>query len=114
MTFLLLKKQLKIGNKFVEVSKYPPVVRDISFIVPNTFIPNDYFDLVRDTGGDLIEEVALIDKYENVEKFGEGNISYAYRITYRSLDRTLTATEIDTLHKKLEEVTKKVYNATVR
>ena len=107
-------KQLKIGNKFVEVSKYPPVVRDISFIVPNTFIPNDYFDLVRDTGGDLIEEVALIDKYENVEKFGEGNISYAYRITYRSLDRTLTATEIDTLHKKLEEVTKKVYNATVR
>ena len=27
-----VKKQLHMGNKFVEVSKYPPVIRDISFI----------------------------------------------------------------------------------
>jgi len=107
-------KQLKLGQKFVEVSKYPPVVRDISFVVQNSFIPNDYFDMVREIGGDLIEEVVLLDKYENLEKFGAENISYAYRITYRSLDRTLTAAEIDVLHKKLEDNTKKVYNATVR
>lgn len=107
-------KQLIIGNKFVEVSKYPPVVRDISFVVTNTFIPNDYFDLVRDVCGDLAEEVILLDKYENTEKFGKDNISYAYRITYRSLDRTLTASEVDEVHKKLEEATKKIYNATIR
>ncbi len=107
-------KQLKLGQKFVEVSKFPPIVRDISFVVKNTFIPNDYFDLVRETGGDLIEEVALIDKYENAEKFGEDNVSYAYRITYRSLDRTLTAGEIDELHKKLENTTAETYSAKIR
>ncbi|MEI6842996.1 MAG: hypothetical protein WCK48_00580 [bacterium] len=109
-----VKKQLKMGNKFVEVSKYPAIVRDISFVVKNDFIPNNYFDLVRDVAGDLAEEVLLLDKYENTEKFGAGNVSYAYRITYRSLDRTLTSAEIDALHKKLEEITASTYQAKIR
>src|SRR3989344_3167455 len=73
-------KQLKLGQKFVEVSKYPPITRDISFIVDQSFIPNDYFDLIRDIGGDLVEEVSLLDKYENPEKFGPDRTSYTYRI----------------------------------
>ncbi|MHB1316444.1 MAG: tRNA ligase subunit PheS family protein [Minisyncoccota bacterium] len=109
-----VKRQLKLGTKFVEVSKYPPIVRDISFIVPDTFIPNDFFDLARDIAGSMMEEMALVDTYKNDAKFGEGNVSYAFRITYRSLDRTLTNAEIDTLHKKLEEETKKVFSATIR
>ena len=107
-------KQLKLGNKFIEVSKYPAIVRDISFIVPKTFVPNDYFDLVRENAPDLIEEVKLLDKYENAEKFGADKISYAFRITYRSLDRTLVSTEIDVLHKKIEEATKNTFGAQIR
>lgn len=107
-------KQLKLGNKFIEVSKYPAIVRDISFIVPKTFVPNDYFDLVRENAPDLIEEVKLLDKYENAEKFGADKISYAFRITYRSLDRTLISTEIDALHKKIEEATKNTFSAQIR
>jgi phenylalanyl-tRNA synthetase alpha chain len=109
-----VKKQLKLGQKFIEVSKYPPIVRDISFIVKNDFVPNDYFDLVRETAPNLIEQVELLDKYENAEKFGAGKISYAYRITYRSLDRTLISSEIDELHKKIEEETKKTFGAQIR
>jgi len=109
-----VKKQLKLGTKFVQVSKYPPVIRDISFVVDSTFAPNNYFDLVRDIVGDLAEEVALVDTYENEKKFGKGKKSYAYRITYRSLDRTLTDTEVNGLHNKLEEKTKEVFNATIR
>lgn len=107
-------KQLKLGNKYNDVSKYPPIVRDISFIVKNDFVPNNYFDLVRDIAPDLAEEVALLDKYENDEKFGQGNISYAYRITYRSITRTLTNAEVDALHKKLEVVTIETYKAKIR
>ncbi len=109
-----VKKQLKLGQKFVEVSKFPPVVRDISFVVTNDFVPNNYFDLVRETAPDMIEQVELLDKYENAEKFGEGKVSYAYRVTYRSLDKTLTSAEVDALHKKLEEVTAQTYGATIR
>lgn len=109
-----IKRQLVLGQTFTQVSKYPPIVRDISFVVLDDFIPNDYFELVRDIAGDLVEEVALIDKYENAEKFGAGKVSYAYRITYRSLERTLTSEEIDILHKKLEHVTSETYKALVR
>lgn len=109
-----VKKQLHMGQKFVEVSKYPPIIRDISFVVPKTFAPNDYFDLVRDVAGDLVEEVALLDEYENDERFGKDKKSYAYRITYRSSDRTLTNDEIDVLHKTLEGKTTEEFGASVR
>ncbi len=109
-----VKKQLKLGNKFKEVSKYPPIVRDISFIVSKDFIPNNYFDLIRDIGGDLVEEVQLLDKYENAEKFGPDKISYTYRIVYRSIDRTLTAEEIEPLQKKVYDETKRQFSAEVR
>lgn len=114
-TDLRVKKQLKLGTKFKEVSKYPAVVRDISFVVDSKrFTPNNYFDLVRDVLGDLAEEMALIDEYENAEKFGWGKKSYAYRIAYRSIERTLTDSEVNALHKKLEERTKEVFGAEVR
>lgn len=109
-----IKKQLRLGQKFVEVSKYPLVVRDISFIVQRGFVPNNYFDLVRDVGGNLIEQVELLDTYENEEKLGAGKVSYAYRITYRSIDKTLTNEEVNALHAELEAATVKNFNATIR
>ena len=89
-------------------------MRDISFVVGKDFIPNDYFDAIRDLGGDLVEEVHLLDKYENAEKFGEGKVSYTFRITYRSLERTLTNTEVNDLHKKIENATEENFHATIR
>jgi phenylalanyl-tRNA synthetase alpha chain len=109
-----VKRQLKLGNAYKEVSKYPPITRDISFVVPKSFTPNNYFDLIRDIGGDLVEEVSLLDKYENAEKFGPDKISYTYRIIYRSNERTLTIAEIDPLQEKIVEETKKQFGAAVR
>lgn len=109
-----VKKQLHLGQKFIEVSKFPPITRDISFIVSNTFVPNDYFDLIREIGGDLIEQVELLDKYENDAKFGKDKTSYTYRIIYRSNERTLKSDEVDPLQQKLYEQTKVIYNAELR
>jgi len=110
-----VKKQLVLGQKFKEVSKYPAITRDISFIVDiSSFAPNNYFDLVRDVVGDMAEEMALVDEYENAEKFGVGKKSYAYRIIYRSINSTLTDDEVNKMHKELEEKTKEVFSATIR
>ena len=109
-----VKKQLTLDTKFKEVSKFPPIVRDISFVVDKNFIPNDYFDAIRDIGGDLVEEVGLLDKYENAEKFEVGKISYTFRITYRDLKKTLTNAEVNALHSKIEEATVKNFGGTIR
>ena len=109
-----VKKQLTLGNSFKEVSKYPPITRDISFIVDKDFIPNNYFDLIRDIGGDLIEEVKLLDKYEHAEKFGPDKISYTYRIIYRSNEKTLVSKEIDLLQDQLYKQTAKQFSAVLR
>lgn len=109
-----VKKQLNLGQKFKEVSKYPAITRDISFIVPKTFVANDYFDLIRDIGGDLVEEVELLDKYENDAKFGADKMSYTYRIIYRSIDRTLKTEEIDPLQSKIESETISQFHAEIR
>src|SRR3989344_9470353 len=109
-----VKKQLELGTKFVEVSKFPPVIRDISFIVKKDFVPNDYFDLIREIGKDLVEEVTLLDKYEDDKKFGADRVSYTYRVIYRSPESTLKAEEVEPLQSKLYEQTKVIYSAELR
>jgi phenylalanyl-tRNA synthetase alpha chain len=109
-----VERQLKLGASYKEVSKYPPITRDISFVIDKDFIPNNYFDLIRDIGGNLIEEVSLLDKYENPAKFGPEKISYTYRIVYRSNERTLLIEEIEPLQEKIIEGTKKQFRAEIR
>ena len=107
-------KQLKLGNPYKEVSKYPPIIRDISFVVGKDFVPNNYFDLIRDLGGDLVEEVKLLDKYEDEKKFGPDKASYTYRIVYRSNERTLTSKEVDEIQGEIYKQTAKQFDALLR
>lgn len=109
-----VKRQLQLGNIYKEVSKYPAITRDISFVVAKDFVPNNYFDLIRDIGGGLVEEVQLLDTYEDAEKFGADKTSYTYRIVYRSNERTLVAREVDTLQEEIYRQTAQQFNAQLR
>lgn len=107
---------IDIDHIYIPVSKYPPVVRDISFIVDKgTFNLNAYYDNVRDTAGDdYVEQVKILDQYENAEKFGQNKISYTFRIIYRHINRTLTGEEVNKLHEDLHRVTEVKYGAEIR
>lgn len=55
-------KGLNAEIKYKPVSLYPQCTNDISFWLPSnltidTFSNNDFFDIVRDIGGDIIEQV---------------------------------------------------------
>lgn len=103
-----------INSKYKEVSKYPPIIRDISFIIDKSINLNNYYELVRDESGSLIEQVELVDQYENDEKFGKDKKSYTFRIIYRSLEKTLTDEEVNKIHEKIIKKTQEELGAVIR
>jgi phenylalanyl-tRNA synthetase alpha chain len=110
-------RQLEDLNRtFQPVSKYPAVVRDISFVVARSvFDPNLYYESVREViGSDDIEEVKLLDTYSDEARFGPGTQSYTFRITYRRFDRTMTNEEANELHERLRRSTTEDFSASLR
>ncbi len=110
----ITKQFMSKDSIYKEVSKYPPIVRDISFVVDKSVSLNNYYEIARDCAGNLIEEIKLIDTFENAIKFGEGKVSYTFRITYRSPERTLTNEEANAIHDKIREKTAVELGAVLR
>lgn len=84
---------------FKPFSKYPPCTKDIAFWLPSegaavAFHENNLHEAVRQVAGDLVEEVRLVDKFSPP---GGGRSSACYRITFRSMERSLTNDEINAL-----------------
>jgi phenylalanyl-tRNA synthetase alpha chain len=94
-----------INSKYKEVSKYPGTIRDISFIIDKNINLNNYYEIVRDCAENLIEEVKLIDQFENDKKFGVGRKSYTFRIAYQSHERTLTGEEVNKIQDEIRSKT---------
>lgn len=103
-----------INSKYKEVSKYPSIARDISFVIDKNINLNNYYEIVRDFDDNLIEEVKLIDSYEDENKFGKDKKSYTFRIVYCSPERTLTNEEINKIQEEIRNKTKQELNAILR
>ena len=76
------------------ISRFPAVRRDLAIVVADDVPAERVASLIRDAGGDLLEELALFDVYRG-KQVEAGHKSLAYALAFRRMDRTLTDEEAD-------------------
>ena len=98
-------------KKYKEYDKFPPVVRDLAFVVNEKVLYNDIKNEVINFH-EYIKEVELFDVFQG-DKIGAGNKNLAFHIIYQA-DRTMVAKEIDDLQQKLIKRMEEKFEAKVR
>jgi phenylalanyl-tRNA synthetase alpha chain len=71
---------------------------DAGTTVEPAFHENDLMEIVRGAAGNSVEDVRLVDDFTHPKKQRR---SLCYRIEYRSLERTMTAEEVNGMHEKV-------------
>ena len=87
---------------FNQFSTFPASDRDIAFFVPTQFSVADIERTIRTAGGTLLDSIDLFDEYRG-QNVPEGQRSLAFRLVYRSGDRTLTEDDINPIQQKVRE-----------
>ncbi|MBM0741698.1 phenylalanine--tRNA ligase subunit beta [Phormidium sp. CLA17] len=87
---------------FKPFSAFPASDRDIAFFVPTQFSVADIERTIRTAGGNLLDSIDLFDEYRG-QNVPEGQRSLAFRLVYRSGDRTLTEDDINPIQQKVRE-----------
>ncbi|MEO1430990.1 MAG: phenylalanine--tRNA ligase subunit beta, partial [Cyanobacteria bacterium J06633_8] len=88
--------------KFKSFSTYPPSDRDIAFFAPVDLTVADIEKAINKAGKSLLDSVELFDEYRG-ENVPEGQRSLAFRLIYRSQERTLTDADVEPVHQKVRD-----------
>ncbi|XP_001605577.1 probable phenylalanine--tRNA ligase, mitochondrial [Nasonia vitripennis] len=95
------------------VSIYPQCYNDISFWLPQDtpYCSNDFYDLVREIGGDMVEQIMLIDEFVHPKT---KKASHCYKIVYRHMEKVLSQEEVNQIHKQIEKAAAEQLNIVIR
>ena len=91
----------------------PKMERDINFVFSKKFLVSEITSQIRKTGKNLLEDVNLLDVFEDT-KFGDDNVSYTFRLSYRDKDKTLLDSDITTIHSNIISNVEKCFNTKLR
>jgi len=109
----LLVQQIKQQISYKEISKFPAVTRDVAFVIPASMEAEKMLEIVLSQREDLLENVVIFDIYVG-KSLGEWAKSVGLRFSYRAFDRTLTDTEINSIHDKIVHNTVRLTGAKIR
>lgn len=92
---------------------YPPVIEDIAIVVDEDTPAEKVFENIRSAAEGIVTAIRLFDIYHG-DQIGSGKKSLAYRLTYQSLDRTLTDQEVARIRQKIVRKLEKELGAKLR
>jgi phenylalanyl-tRNA synthetase beta chain len=99
--------------KFVEISEFPAVRRDLAFVLPATVPAGQVLAAVREVCGETLRDLRLFDVYRG-QNIGAGNVSLALGLTFQDRSRTLGETDISSLTEAVVSLLKQEFNAHLR
>jgi phenylalanyl-tRNA synthetase beta chain len=87
--------------------------RDVALVVKDGVPAGEVEATVRTAAGPLAEDVRLFDRFVGGQ-IPAGSSSLAFRVVYRSPDKTLTDAEVDAAHANVVKVVGERFGATLR
>jgi phenylalanyl-tRNA synthetase beta chain len=96
-----------------DVPRFPPIRRDLAFVVPETAPVGRVQTALEEAAGDLLGSSALFDVHRG-PPLPEGTKSVAYAVEFRTPKRTLTAEEADRAVAAVEDRLRNDFGATLR
>ncbi len=93
--------------------RYPSIARDISIVIDETLPAETVRGTIRAVAPETLESVREFDRYQG-KGVPEGRVSLSWRLTFRSLERTLTDAEVETAMKTILDALKDAHKAVQR
>jgi phenylalanyl-tRNA synthetase beta chain len=87
---------------FTPLPRFPSVARDVAVAVDERITADELTRMIREVDTTAIESVEIFDSYQG-DPIPAGRKGLAFRIQYRSLERTLTDEEVNGFHQKVLE-----------
>lgn len=96
-----------------EVSKFPPIRRDVAVLVDNDINVQTLLDGMYAEKSEIVTDISLFDIYRGKD-MGDTKKSLAFRVLLQDTEKTLTDAEADSAVTQLIEILKNKFGATLR
>jgi phenylalanyl-tRNA synthetase beta chain len=113
LNFKVIIDSSSLSRFYKALPRFPYSYRDISFAIDKSVTYKEITDLVRNTGGIIIEDIELLSEYRG-EHIAKDQRGLAIRVIFRSKEKTLTEEEIDRIDTAVRENLVKNFNAALR
>jgi len=98
---------------FRDVPRFPPVRRDLAFVVAEDVAAGAIQHALEDAAGDLLANCELFDVFRG-GSLPEGTKSFAFTLEFRAPDRTLTGEETEPLVERVVAALARDFGAQLR
>lgn len=98
---------------YAEVSKFPPVIRDLAIVVDQNAVLQTLIDGLKGQVSDLIQDIQLFDVYVG-KGVPENKKSLAFRVVMQDTQRTLQDSEVDAAMQQLVSCFERAFGAQLR
>ncbi len=100
------------SKSFQEISKYPPTVRDLAFVVDKDLSSEEVGKEIQDVD-DRILLVELFDEFVS-DKLGSNKKNLAFHVWFQDLATSLSDTSVEEMTQEIVGVLKEKFNASLR